>query len=174
MPNTPNNQDAARDAGQETYSVIQVKGGKFHRPKVTTLNRMAWFKPMETECGITVSPLNVFQSVADATSYTGGNTTHLCQKCIVPATAETVKYTPGPWYSSRTGNHQGLVISEATSENVAVTYNGAADACLVAAAPELLAALEQIAKWVDCGCDPSRKSMDAARAAIAKAKGGAQ
>jgi hypothetical protein len=31
--------------------------------------------------------------------------------------------TPTPWYEAKTGNHQGLIISEATGENVAVTYD---------------------------------------------------
>jgi hypothetical protein len=30
--------------------------------------------------------------------------------------------TPLPWYVASTGNHQGLIISEATGDNVAVTY----------------------------------------------------
>lgn len=50
------------------------------------------------------------------------------------------KHTEGPWNASGTGNHQGLVISEATGANVAVTYDGEADTDLIAAAPDLLAA----------------------------------
>lgn len=49
------------------------------------------------------------------------------------------KHTPGPWYEASTGNHQGLVISEATSANVAVAYDSK-DARLIAAAPDLLRA----------------------------------
>ena len=33
------------------------------------------------------------------------------------------KHTPGPWYETGTGNHQGLVISESTGANVAVVYD---------------------------------------------------
>lgn len=32
------------------------------------------------------------------------------------------KHTPEPWYELNTGNHQGLIISEITTDNVAVTY----------------------------------------------------
>lgn len=46
-------------------------------------------------------------------------------------------HTPGPWYEAKTGNHQGLIVSEANGANVAVTYDKA-DALLIAAAPELL------------------------------------
>ncbi len=36
---------------------------------------------------------------------------------------------------------------------------------------ELLAALERLVEWADCDCNPSKKSLEIARAAIAKAKG---
>ena len=83
------------------------------------------------------------------------------------------KHTEGPWYSAKTGNHQGLVISEATSENVAVTYNGDEDAVLIAAAPELLEACKE---WLsDEYADNEDGYRDRARAmgraAIAKAEG---
>lgn len=45
------------------------------------------------------------------------------------------------WYTAETGNHQGLIIDEQTGANIAVTYDKA-HAPLIAAAPELLAALE--------------------------------
>lgn len=51
--------------------------------------------------------------------------------------------TPGPWYEAGTGNHQGLVISEATSANVAVAYDKK-DGRLIAAAPDLYDALAWI------------------------------
>lgn len=41
----------------------------------------------------------------------------------------------------------------------------------IAAAPELLEACKRLVAWVDAGCDPSRQSLNAARAAIAKAEG---
>lgn len=65
----------------ETYGVIQVSGGKFHRPAETTRDRMEWFTPMRTECGATVEPLNVFDGQLDALRYCGGRTEHLCKRC---------------------------------------------------------------------------------------------
>jgi len=84
--------------------------------------------------------------------------------------------TPGPWYEAKTGNHQGLVISEATGANVAVAYDKK-DAPLIAAAPDMLAALETIAKSerLETGtfvCDFDTLQ-SVARAAVAKAKGSA-
>lgn len=49
------------------------------------------------------------------------------------------QHTPGPWYEAGTGDHQGLIISEANA-SVAVTYDKK-DARLIAAAPDLLDAL---------------------------------
>jgi hypothetical protein len=49
-------------------------------------------------------------------------------------------FTPGPWYVARSGNSQGLVISEATGANVAVTYDPK-DAPLVACGPEMVTVL---------------------------------
>lgn len=45
------------------------------------------------------------------------------------------------WHSARTSGDQGLVIEEETGANIAVTYE-AKHAPLVAAAPEMLAALK--------------------------------
>jgi len=42
---------------------------------------------------------------------------------------------------------------------------------LNAAAPDLLAAGERLLEWIELGCDPSNKSIEAMRAAIAKATG---
>lgn len=49
-------------------------------------------------------------------------------------------FTPGPWYEANSPGHQGLVISESTGMNIAVTYDEK-DAALIAAAPEMLEAL---------------------------------
>lgn len=55
------------------------------------------------------------------------------------------QHTPGPWYvASRKESRQGLIISETTGANIAVTYDSR-DAELVAAAPDLLHALRRIA-----------------------------
>lgn len=59
-------------------------------------------------------------------------------------------HTPGPWNSASTGNHQGLVISEANGANVATTYDKA-DATLIAAAPDMLAALQAILPHINAG-----------------------
>lgn len=72
------------------------------------------------------------------------------------------------WYHKATSSDQGLVISEQTGETIAVTYK-TEHAPMVAAAPELLAALETIA-----ADEPNGTKFDlirVARAAIAKAKG---
>ena len=71
----------------ETYGVIQVKGGKFHRPFTTTHERMAWVRPMLTACSVSVTPLNVFSAVEGALEYTGGRREYLCRKCFpaIPA-----------------------------------------------------------------------------------------
>lgn len=50
---------------------------------------------------------------------------------------------PFHWYATKAGNdHQGLVIDEDTGATIAVTYD-AKNAPLIAAAPDLLAELEQ-------------------------------
>ena len=54
-----------------------------------------------------------------------------------------MKHTPGPWYESNTGNHQGLIIAEDTGENIAVSYDKI-NARLISAAPEMLEALKKI------------------------------
>jgi len=46
------------------------------------------------------------------------------------------------WYETNTGNHQGLIISEDTGKNIAVSYDKA-DAKLIAAAPDLLEACQK-------------------------------
>ena len=80
------------------------------------------------------------------------------------------------WFvSRRSAGRQGLVICEQSGRNVAVAYDGA-DAPVLAAAPELLAALERLSLCV-AGMDQFsldedfEAARDQARAAIAKAKG---
>jgi hypothetical protein len=79
------------------------------------------------------------------------------------------------WYAARSAyDGQGLVISEATGRNVAVTYDER-DTALAAAAPELLEALEGMVSACDKmlrhgnGAPSFRLAM--AYDAIAKAKG---
>lgn len=58
------------------------------------------------------------------------------------------------WHAVNTAAGQGLVISETTGKNIAVTYNKE-NAPLVAAAPELYRALNNLVAWLD-GCKLSR------------------
>jgi len=51
-------------------------------------------------------------------------------------------HTPGPWHESKTGDHQGLIISEATGDNIAVSYDKR-DTNPIAAAPDLLEACQE-------------------------------
>lgn len=89
-------------------------------------------------------------------------------------------YTPGPWYEAQTGNHQGLIVSEKTGENIATSYKKD-DAALIAAAPAMLDALTQLNNhltvnhldeytFVDDGDDPFDPER-IIRDAIAKAEG---
>lgn len=95
---------------------------------------------------------------------------------------ETVKHTPGPWNVS--GSH---IVSVKTGVQLAEVFSPcgydpknqkeAANARLIAAAPDLLAALEQCLVIVDAhrrisGGDGDMAAMNA-RAALARAKGGA-
>ena len=54
--------------------------------------------------------------------------------------ARKQEWTPGPWYASSTGNHQGLIISEKSGANIAVTYD-AKDAPRIVACVNLLEGL---------------------------------
>ena len=76
----------------------------------------------------------------------------------------------GPWYAANPGNHQRVIISESTGENIAISYEKN-NANLIAAAPELLAACE----LVDRACTGDgvhiSTALDACLLAIAKTKG---
>ena len=90
------------------------------------------------------------------------------------------KHTPGPWTATKDmdtrGNPCWRIDSSAVSVIAALTYaskeerdSGFADAALMAAAPDLLAALERM-----CGMNcnrPDQKAYAMAAAAITKAKG---
>lgn len=91
------------------------------------------------------------------------------------------KHTPGPWHASNSGpdsHNQALIISEATGANVAVAY-AREDMSLIAAAPDLLEALE-LAQTTIQRIEPDhthgpfstvRGTLDAIRTALAKARG---
>ena len=72
------------------------------------------------------------------------------------------------WYEASTSGDQGLVIEETTGRSVAVAYDKA-DAVLIAAAPELLNALEYLIR-VDDELE-YESAVKQAREAITKAKG---
>ena len=85
----------------------------------------------------------------------------------------TYTFTPGSWRAVSTGNHQGLIIST-SGANIAVAYDNR-DANIIAAAPDLLAALIDALKIIDAHRQVSGGYGDItamnARAAIAKALG---
>ena len=102
------------------------------------------------------------------------------------------KHTPGPWIygpetwpdCTRIDSEGGRVIAAVRTREITSwekshpiyswSYEGAANACLIAAAPELLEALSGLLKAVERGVLPeSGSAQDAARAAIAKATGSA-
>ena len=59
-----------------------------------------------------------------------------------------MKHTQENWYKSNTGNHQGLIISENTGENIAVCYDKT-NADLIAAAPAMLKILIECDKRLE-------------------------
>jgi len=90
---------------------------------------------------------------------------------------KTAKHTPGPWAARGTNqlHNQGVIDSEHEGMTVAVAYNFAEDAALIAAAPDLLEALREVlpdlAHYVAThGPGPDRR-LDKARDAIRKATG---
>jgi hypothetical protein len=104
-------------------------------------------------------------------SVPGKKVSHIRAGCS-PTQAD---FTPGPWYSSVVGNihDQGLVIAEHGGANIAVTYDNR-DATLIAAAPDLYAALSQITgicAFADSDDGPTDWVLDGCRAALARARG---
>ena len=93
------------------------------------------------------------------------------------------KHTPGPWHIGVRTFHAGRDVYGPKGEPVAVAdqeltlpEESAANARLIAAAPDLLAALEALVGEADLGevdlDDDDRAKLEQARAAIAKATGG--
>lgn len=89
-------------------------------------------------------------------------------------------HTPGPWHSGGctiyAGSYRVAQTWDAEYDGMP-THQMEADAGLISAAPELLAALEGILQWwmeSDGGDDMPVDLFDGAQAAIAKAKGGPQ
>ena len=75
---------------------------------------------------------------------------------------------PETWYSAKTGNDQGLIISAKDGRNIAVAYDKA-DAPLIARAPDMEQALrlcvKALADYTD-GPEHEQAALDAARAAL--------
>jgi hypothetical protein len=84
-------------------------------------------------------------------------------------------HTPGPWRASPFSSVVGCAITaqpdpKKNTQMVASTYTEA-DARLIAAAPDLLAAIRAILLDVDGANSIFRPSVDLARSALAKAEG---
>ena len=87
----------------------------------------------------------------------------------------TNKHTPGPWKTTKESTRNQFVtdtkIRSADDSVVCVLHcNGEANARLIAAAPEMLEALEYIVAW-NSGEWSAEKARDMAKSAIAKARG---
>ncbi len=89
----------------------------------------------------------------------------------------TKQETAKTWYATPSAGHeihgQSLVIDEADGANIAVVYDGDAHAALIASAPDLLAALQEMCEgWPTQKPDsPYFNTYNKARTAIAKATG---
>lgn len=88
------------------------------------------------------------------------------------------KHTPGPWALFNDGESREWIVMPVMREgDIARVESGntEADARLIAAAPDLLAALKQTTDFLDPDKDPphvgNRSMLEIARAAIAKAEG---
>jgi hypothetical protein len=89
-----------------------------------------------------------------------------------------MKHTPGPWaIGIETDNDQAQIISADGWHLASVALDPLpANARLIAAAPDLLEALEDVAEWLSTGkCDgvgfDEESVLDVIRAAIARSKG---
>jgi hypothetical protein len=85
------------------------------------------------------------------------------------------KHTPGPWrYEPGTKTIRAVPSNYwlATMDSWDGAVDNNANARLIAAAPDLLAALQALADKCVPGCTPYAKELPAARAAIRKAEGG--
>lgn len=85
------------------------------------------------------------------------------------------EHTPGPWYTHRSAVpdwcEQNIIASEPDGVDVALTYRSKADAALIAAAPDMLAALEVVRDFLTDEPYLHTKEWDAVNAAIRKARG---
>lgn len=84
-------------------------------------------------------------------------------------------HTPAPWNVD--SNDDCLITADSDGLEVVTVDCGdrseeenTANRKLISAAPELLHALERIISWIDCGSDPSPRSIEKAREVIRKAR----
>lgn len=86
-------------------------------------------------------------------------------------------HTPGPWTTQHPQGTFETFIWQAEPHSVLLAsahgLNREANARLIAAAPELLEAVYQLVQWADCMGGFEAPQWGRARAALAKAKGGA-
>ncbi len=89
----------------------------------------------------------------------------------------TTQHTPGPWYLDAHDEKGWFLLSESGPDIMAEPFDCAdADARLIATAPDLLSALEGALECLRMDSDMEEDfapEIEKARAAIAKAKGGA-
>jgi hypothetical protein len=64
------------------------------------------------------------------------------------------EHTPGPWIGKNGSGGQGVIYSEATGANVAVSYDHR-DTALIAAAPEMLAFIQAVSRTEEGGPYPA-------------------
>jgi hypothetical protein len=89
---------------------------------------------------------------------------------------KTAQYAPGPWFVVADEvdcvSTAGEKVLNELQDDEFIDCNTEANACLIAAAPELLEALEMLVRWEETGTPVSDVCFSLARTAIAKAKGG--
>jgi len=85
-----------------------------------------------------------------------------------------IRFTP--WFVVADDDHCVSTVGRkelsALQDEEFIDCNSHANACLIAAAPDLLQALEMLVRWDETGTPVSSVCFTEARAAIAKAKGG--
>ena len=86
---------------------------------------------------------------------------------------KVTQHTPGPWEAQDTAGHDihgQTAIYDAGGKDVAIVYDGDANARLIAAAPDLLKALKGMVAH-ESRCDEKCPDLANARAAIKAAEG---
>ncbi len=86
------------------------------------------------------------------------------------------KHTPGPWFAASEGSYKVASVTSNTgiyADTLPEAAQIAADARLIAAAPDLLEALKAARRFVVSSHEPVGSELDDIDAAIAKAEGSA-